>query len=82
MQSDTKSQGLLYIGKAQNPKLRFAGGHKALVWCWLQHYDPSDVRVAVYPLDWQTWSTLSLELENQIIRATEPPFNVKIPMGE
>lgn len=77
-----RTERLLYIGKSQNPKLRFAGGHKALVWCWLEGYSPVDVRIATYPLDYRQWSTLSLELESLILRATEPPFNVKIPMGE
>jgi len=77
-----RTEGLLYIGKAQNPKTRFAAGHKALVWSWLQGYKPDDVRIAVYSMDWQTWVALSLELERLILRATEPPFNVQIPMGD
>jgi hypothetical protein len=77
-----RTEGLLYIGKSQNPKLRFTGGHKALVWCWLEGHNPNDVRVATYPLDYRQWSTLSLELEGLILRATQPPFNVKIPIGE
>jgi len=77
-----RTDGLLYIGKTQNPKTRFSAGHKALVWSWLQGYKPDDVKIAIYSFDWQKWTTLSLELESQIIRATEPPFNVKIPMGE
>lgn len=75
-------EGLLYIGKSQNPKQRFTGGHKALVWCWLEQYEPIDVRVIAYPLDYLQWTQLSLSLENLIIQATEPPFNVKIPMRD
>ena len=44
-------EGLLYIGKSQNPKQRFMGGHKALVWCWLERYNPEDVRIITYALD-------------------------------
>ncbi|NEP56076.1 MAG: GIY-YIG nuclease family protein [Symploca sp. SIO2G7] len=77
-----RTKGLLYIGKSQNPKQRFAGGHKALVWCWFERYDPDDVRIATYSLSYRQWATLSLELENIIIQATKPPFNVKIPMRE
>jgi len=77
-----REEGLLYLGKAQNPKLRFTGGHKALVWCWLEGYEPIDVRIAVYPLDYAQWTQLSLSLESLMIRATEPPFNVKIPMRD
>ena len=75
-------EGLLYIGKSQNPRLRFTGGHKALVWCWLERYEPEDVRIAAYPLSYVQWTQLSLSLEGLIIQATEPPFNVKIPMRD
>jgi hypothetical protein len=54
-------EGLLYIGKSQNPRQRFAGGHKALVWCWLEGYNPTDVRVATYPLDYRQWSIISIK---------------------
>ena len=77
-----RTEGLLYIGKSQNPRLRFTGGHKALVWCWLEGYNPLDVRIAVYLLDYRQWTTLSLSLETLIIQATKPPFNAKIPMRD
>lgn len=77
-----RTEGLLYIGKAQNPKQRFTNGHKALVWCWIERYNPEDVRITAYPLEYIQWATLSLDLENLIIRASEPPFNVKIPMRD
>jgi GIY-YIG catalytic domain len=77
-----RNHGLLYIGKSQNPRQRFSGGHKALVWSWLELYHPSDVRITTYPLNYDQWSQLSLMLESLIIRATEPPFNVRIPMRD
>ena len=77
-----RDEGLLYIGKSQNPRQRFTGGHKALVWCWLERYQPEDVRIVAYPLTYRQWAQLSLSLENLIIQATEPPFNVKIPMRD
>lgn len=77
-----RTEGLLYIGKSQNPRLRFSGGHKALVWCWLEKYNADDVRITAYPLDYRQWTTLSLSLETLIIQATKPPFNVKIPMRD
>lgn len=77
-----RTEGLLYIGKSQNPRQRFTGGHKALVWCWIERYNPDDVRITAYPLDYQQWTTLSLDLENLIIQATKPPFNAKIPMRD
>ena len=76
------TDGLLYIGKSQNPRQRFSGGHKALVWSRLEFYNPSDVRITTYPLNYGQWSQLSLTLEALIIRATEPPFNVRIPMRD
>ena len=57
-----QTERLLYIGKSQNPKQRFAGGHKALVWCWFERYDPDDVRIATY-------SRLLQTMGNAIIRA-------------
>jgi hypothetical protein len=36
-------EGLLYVGKAQDIKERFRGGHKALTWSWLENYDHRDV---------------------------------------
>jgi hypothetical protein len=77
-----RTVGLLYVGKSQNPKQRFMGGHKALVWCWLEGYAPGDVRLATYALDYRQWTRLSLDLEALIIQATQPPFNVKIPMRD
>lgn len=77
-----RTEGLLYIGKSQNPKQRFTGGHKALVWCWIERYNPDDVRLTAYPLDYRQWTTLSLNLEALIIHATKPPFNAKIPMRD
>ena len=77
-----RTQGLLYIGKAQNPKQRFTNGHKALVWCWLEGYKPEDVGLTIYPLDYRQWAQLSLNLEALMIQATHPPFNVKIPMRD
>lgn len=35
--------GLLYVGKAQDIKERFKGGHKALTWSWLADYDHRDI---------------------------------------
>lgn len=32
-------EGLLYVGKAQDIKERFKGGHKALTWSWIEQYN-------------------------------------------
>jgi excinuclease UvrABC nuclease subunit len=72
--------GLLYVGKTQNLRLRFKGGHKAFLWAWLDKYDSEDIRIAIQPIPYSFDSTLLLELEAIILRATEPPYNVLIPM--
>lgn len=71
--------GLLYIGKTKSLRGRFSGGHKAFLWAWLDQYDNSDIRIAIYLLSaWRSPALLS-ELEAIILRATEPPYNVQIP---
>jgi len=74
--------GLLYIGKAQDIRERFRGGHKALTWAWIADYNHREVAIATYPIDFLRWRTLSSELERIILQITEPPFNVRIPMRE
>jgi hypothetical protein len=73
-------EGLLYLGKTNDLSSRFNGGHKAFTWAWLDLYPPKDVRIAIKALDrWGNPGLLS-ELEAILLRATEPPYNVKIPM--
>jgi hypothetical protein len=74
-----KTEGLLYIGKAQNLRSRFSGGHKAFLWAWLDKYGDEDVRIAVQAISHWENPGLLLELEAIILRATEPPDNVQIP---
>jgi excinuclease UvrABC nuclease subunit len=74
--------GLLYVGKAQDFKERFRGGHKALTWSWLEDYDHRDVAISTYPIDFMRWRALSSELERIILQITEPPFNARIPTRE
>jgi excinuclease UvrABC nuclease subunit len=75
-----RTDGLLYLGKTNNLSTRFKGGHKAFTWAWLDLYLASDVRIAIETLDLWGNSALLLELEAILLRATEPPYNVKIPM--
>jgi predicted GIY-YIG superfamily endonuclease len=77
-----RSQGLLYIGKAQDMKERFRGGHKAITWSWLADYDHRDVAIATCEIDFQEWRALSSELEGIILVWSKPPFNVRIPMRD
>ncbi|AFY59353.1 GIY-YIG nuclease family protein [Synechococcus sp. PCC 6312] len=75
-----RTRGLLYIGKTQNLRGRFKGGHKAFLWAWLDQYLHEDVRIAIQTIPYSKNPALLLELESIILRATEPPYNVKIPM--
>lgn len=71
--------GILYIGKTRTLRDRFRGGHKALLWAFIEELKATDIRIAFYPLDFIQWRQLSLELESLIIQAVNPPYNVKIP---
>lgn len=77
-----RADGLLYIGKAQDVKERFRGGHKSITWSWLADYDHRDVAIAVHTLDFMQWRALSSELERTILNISEPPYNVRIPMRD
>jgi excinuclease UvrABC nuclease subunit len=74
-----RTEGLLYIGKAKNLRDRLRGGHKAFLCSWLDRYHPDDVRIAFVTLNQWQRPGLSYELENLILQATHPPYNVKIP---
>lgn len=74
-----KVDGLLYIGKTKSLRGRFSGGHKAFLWAWLDKYDDADIRIAIQPLSYWGNPALLLELEAIILRAIEPPYNVRIP---
>ena len=75
-----KYEGLLYIGKTKSLRSRFKGGHKGFLWAWLDEYKDKDVRIAVQIIPYSQNPALLLELEAIILRATEPPYNVQIPM--
>jgi hypothetical protein len=77
-----RNNGILYLGKTNRLNNRFAGGHKALVWAWLDLYPPSDIRIAIAPLDRWMGATVLSELERILLRATEPPYNAQIPMED
>lgn len=77
-----RAQGILYIGKAKYPKERFKDGHKAFFWAWLERYDPDEVRLAIVSVSYPQWTQLLLDLEAIILRASEPPYNVQIPMRD
>ncbi len=69
----------LYIGKTRSLRDRFRGGHKALLWAFIEELKATDIRIAFYQLDFPQWIQLSSELESLIIQAVNPPYNVKIP---
>jgi excinuclease UvrABC nuclease subunit len=77
-----ESAGLLYVGKAQDIKERFRGGHKAVTWSWLADYNHRDVAIAICEIDYRQWRTLSSDLEGIILVWSKPPFNIRIPMRD
>ncbi|MBD2120286.1 GIY-YIG nuclease family protein [Trichocoleus sp. FACHB-262] len=75
-----RHEGLLYLGKTNTLETRFNGGHKAFTWAWLDRYPPDDIRIAIAEIErWGNRGLLS-ELEAILLRATEPPYNARIPM--
>ncbi|MEC4803388.1 MAG: GIY-YIG nuclease family protein [Jaaginema sp. PMC 1079.18] len=74
-----RTLGILYIGKTRTLRDRFRGGHKALLWAFIEELNAQDIRITFYVLDFVQWRKLSLELERLIIQAVNPPYNVKIP---
>ena len=74
-----RTAGLLYVGKTQDFKERFKGGHKALTWAWIADYDHRDVGIATYAIDFMRWRALSSELERLILQISELPDNARIP---
>jgi hypothetical protein len=73
---------LLYVGKAQDIKERFRGGHKAITWSWLEDYDHRDVAIATHEIDYLQWRALSSDLEGIILIWSKLPFNIRIPMRD
>jgi excinuclease UvrABC nuclease subunit len=74
-----RTLGILYIGKTRTLRDRFRGGHKALLWAFIEDLKATDIRIAFYLLDFEQWVELSSELESQIVQAVNPPYNVRIP---
>ena len=72
-----RTEGILYLGKLGNVRARLRGGHKALGWAFIDRLDPDDVRIAVARLTF-SWSRLSLQLEQRMLRQVRPPYNDRI----
>jgi excinuclease UvrABC nuclease subunit len=77
-----RSAGLPYVGKAQDIKERFRGGHKAITWSWLEDYNHRDVAIAIHEIDHRQWQSLSSNLEAIILIWSKPPFNIRIPIRD
>ena len=73
-----RTLGILYIG-TRTLRDRFRGGHKALLWAFIEELQPRDVRITFYALEFEQWTRLSSQLESLIIQAIDPPYNVRIP---
>ena len=77
-----RSLGILYIGKTRLLRDRFRGGHKALLWAFIEELRVGDTRIVFRSLRFDEWIELSAELESLIIQAVNPPYNVRIPARE
>jgi len=77
-----RTMGILYIGKTRLLRDRFRGGHKALLWAFIENLNARDTRITFYELEFEQWIRLSSELESLIIQAVNPPYNVRIPARE
>lgn len=77
-----RTMGILYIGKTRLLRDRFRGGHKALLWAFIEELKATDTRITFYELGFEEWIDLSSELESLIIQAVNPPYNVRIPARE
>jgi hypothetical protein len=40
--------GILYIGKTRALRDRFRGGHKALLWAFIEGMDPADIKITFF----------------------------------
>ena len=75
-----RTLGILYTGKTRILRDRFRGGHKALLWAFIEKLQPKDVRITFYALEFEQWTRLLSQLESLlIIQAIDPPYNVRIP---
>jgi excinuclease UvrABC nuclease subunit len=85
-----RTLGILYIGKTRLLRddlrsvvdHRFRGGHKALLWAFIEGLAATDTRITFYELGFEEWMGLSAALESLIIQAVNPPYNVRIPARE
>ena len=77
-----RSLGILYIGKTRLLRDRFRGGHKAMLWAFIEDLRVGDIRIVFRSLNFDEWIELSSELESLIIQAVNPPYNVRIPARE
>lgn len=60
--------GILYIGKTRTLRDRFRGGHKALLWAFIEELKPTDVRIATFALEFDS-------VDAVIIRARKPNYS-------
>ncbi|BAU15630.1 excinuclease ABC subunit C [Leptolyngbya sp. NIES-3755] len=74
----SRTEGILYIGKAKSVRERFQGGHSALVLAFLERLDPDEIRIAVVTLS-PNWARTALAIEEYILETIQPRYNVRLP---
>lgn len=75
------SETILYIGRARTLRTRFASGHKAFTWAWLDDYDHREIGITYYLLNWEE-GLKAQELEAAIIQRLRPRYNSVIRKEE
>lgn len=69
---------ILYVGRSNNIRTRFQGGHKALGWALIDGLSAQDIRIAAIPVELRWIGSLKL-IENELLLLVKPSYNVQYP---
>lgn len=69
---------ILYIGRSNNMRTRFQGGHKGLGWALMDGLKAQDIRIAAIPVELRWVRSLKL-LETELLLVVKPSYNVQYP---